>query len=94
MQSLTAEDLAGARRSTAAAGSDARTQQGSRGRRSRRRGVRRTDSGRSVKTLPEYSKEAGDEELVLVRYVLHPHSSLIPILALLTDQEAKRVHVG
>lgn len=37
-----------------------------RGRRARR-GVRRTDSGHSVRTLPVYSKEAGDEELVLVR---------------------------
>ncbi|WWC62521.1 uncharacterized protein I303_105117 [Kwoniella dejecticola CBS 10117] len=37
-------------------------------RRARRdRNVRRTESGRSVKTLPVYSKEAGDEELVLVR---------------------------
>ncbi|KAK6908239.1 hypothetical protein I203_102240 [Kwoniella mangroviensis CBS 8507] len=35
--------------------------------RERERNVRRTESGRSVKTLPVYSKEAGDEELVLVR---------------------------
>ncbi|WVW84621.1 hypothetical protein I302_106655 [Kwoniella bestiolae CBS 10118] len=35
--------------------------------RDRERNVRRTESGRSVKTLPVYSKEAGDEELVLVR---------------------------
>ena len=32
-----------------------------------RRWVRRTDSGHSVRTLPEYSLEAGDQELVLVR---------------------------
>ncbi|OCF54964.1 hypothetical protein L486_07620 [Kwoniella mangroviensis CBS 10435] len=37
--------------------------------RERERNVRRTESGRSVKTLPVYSKEAGDEELVLVRMV-------------------------
>lgn len=37
--------------------------------------MRRTESGRSVKTLPEYSKEAGDEELVLVRYVASTASS-------------------
>lgn len=66
MQSLTAEDLAGGRRNRAAT---AQAGTVTRGRRSRRRGVRRTESGRSVKTLPEYSKEAGDEELVLVRYV-------------------------
>ncbi|WVQ73080.1 hypothetical protein IAR50_002643 [Cryptococcus sp. DSM 104548] len=29
--------------------------------------LRRTESGRSIRTLPVYSKEAGDEELVLVR---------------------------
>ncbi|WVF69129.1 hypothetical protein IAT40_003903 [Kwoniella sp. CBS 6097] len=41
---------------------------GARDRRRRRdRNVRRTESGRSVRTLPVYSKEAGDEELVLVR---------------------------
>ncbi|ORY24289.1 hypothetical protein BCR39DRAFT_507514 [Naematelia encephala] len=35
-------------------------------RRSYRRNLRRTESGQSVKTLPEYRKEAGDQELVLV----------------------------
>ncbi|WWC88722.1 uncharacterized protein L201_003635 [Kwoniella dendrophila CBS 6074] len=35
--------------------------------RDRERNIRRTESGRSVKTLPVYSKDAGDEELVLVR---------------------------
>ena len=39
-------------------------------RRNRRvRGLRRTESGATIRTLPEYSKEAGDEEVVLVRYV-------------------------
>jgi len=80
--SLTAEDLAGTRRdgrtdnnataTTNAVGNG--TGNGRRGRRSRGRALRRTESGRSVKTLPEYSKEAGDEELVLVRYAI----SLIP----------------
>ncbi|GFZ45163.1 hypothetical protein JCM24511_02889 [Saitozyma sp. JCM 24511] len=37
------------------------------GRADRGRNVRRTESGRSVRTLPPYSKEAGDEEMVLVR---------------------------
>ncbi|WVR06385.1 hypothetical protein IAU60_003416 [Kwoniella sp. DSM 27419] len=62
-RNLTAEELSG------------RPSQGSRGqgerRRSRRsrleRNLRRTESGHSVRTLPAYSKEAGDEELVLVR---------------------------
>jgi len=57
-----APGTAGARQSFLGANSRAR------GRRTRR-GVRRTESGRSISTLPEYSKEAGDEELVLVRYV-------------------------
>ncbi|KAK8858610.1 hypothetical protein IAR55_002839 [Kwoniella newhampshirensis] len=44
------------------------TRAGGRTRRgSRRNHLRRTESGRSVRTLPVYSKEAGDEELVLVR---------------------------
>ena len=32
-----------------------------------RRAVRRTESGATVRTLPAYSKEAGDEEMILVR---------------------------
>jgi hypothetical protein len=77
--SLTAEDLAGTgssrnrnRNRTGNTTTDATTTTTTttgarRGRRSRGRALRRTESGRSVKTLPEYSKEAGDEELVLVR---------------------------
>jgi hypothetical protein len=38
--------------------------------------VRRTESGHSVKTLPEYSKEAGDEELVLVRWFIATRSMM------------------
>lgn len=33
------------------------------------RGLRRQESGATIRTLPEYSKEAGDEEVVLVRCV-------------------------
>ncbi|WVQ80662.1 hypothetical protein IAT38_002767 [Cryptococcus sp. DSM 104549] len=56
-----------------AAGRAAATAGGRGGRRGgarRARGdhLRRTESGRSVRTLPVYSKEAGDEELVLVRH--------------------------
>ncbi|RSH84887.1 uncharacterized protein EHS24_006425 [Apiotrichum porosum] len=54
--------------STAAAAGGAAT--GAGGRRTRRaRGdaPRRTESGRSVRTLPVYTKEAGDEETVLLR---------------------------
>jgi hypothetical protein len=73
--SLTAEDLAGTGRSRRSNGTSGTTTNGAgngngngrRQRRSRGRALRRTESGRSVKTLPEYSKEAGDEELVLVR---------------------------
>lgn len=73
--SLTAEDLAGTGRSRESNGTSGITMNvvgngngnGRRARRSRGRALRRTESGRSVKTLPEYSKEAGDEELVLVR---------------------------
>ena len=73
--SLTAEDLAGTGRSRRSNGTSGTTTNvvgngngnGRRQRRSRGRALRRTESGRSVKTLPEYSKEAGDEELVLVR---------------------------
>jgi hypothetical protein len=75
--SLTAEDLAGTGRSRRSNGTSGTTTNGTgngndngngrRQRRSRGRALRRTESGRSVKTLPEYSKEAGDEELVLVR---------------------------
>jgi hypothetical protein len=72
--SLTAEDLAGTGRSGRSNGTSGTTTNaaggngnGRRARRSRGRALRRTESGRSVKTLPEYSKEAGDEELVLVR---------------------------
>jgi len=80
--SITAEDLAGTRRNgrtdnSATADTNVvgnGNGNGRRGRRSRGRALRRTESGRSVKTLPEYSKEAGDEELVLVRYAI----SLIP----------------
>lgn len=62
--SLTAEELAGTSGRNSSNGTNARR---GRGRRPRGRALRRTESGRSVKTLPEYSKEAGDEELVLVR---------------------------
>jgi hypothetical protein len=74
--SLTAEDLAGTGRRSGRSGNAPATTtnvvgngngNGRRARRSRGRALRRTESGRSVKTLPEYSKEAGDEELVLVR---------------------------
>lgn len=30
-------------------------------------GLGRSESGRSIRTLPEYTKEAGDEERVLLR---------------------------
>lgn len=54
------------------AGATTNTNTGSAARRNRgrrSRGLRRTESGRSIRTLPEYSKEARDEEVVLVRYV-------------------------
>lgn len=51
--------------------------------------MRRTESGRSVKTLPEYSKEAGDEELVLVRYVIRDTPLNTYARASLTYQEKK-----
>ena len=41
------------------------------------RGLRRTESGATIRTLPEYSKEAGDEEVVLVRYVYLFRRSLL-----------------
>lgn len=38
-------------------------------------GLGRSESGRSIRTLPEYTKEAGDEERVLLRCVFtNPHS--------------------
>lgn len=69
---LTAEDLAGTgirdgRSDVDSTSNVVGTGNGRRARRSRGRALRRTESGRSVKTLPEYSKEAGAEELVLVR---------------------------
>ncbi|KAI9632064.1 uncharacterized protein MKK02DRAFT_41709 [Dioszegia hungarica] len=64
---LSAEQLAGtAPARTTGNGGTGTTATAVRGRRARR-GVRRTDSGQSIRTLPAYSKEAGDEELVLVR---------------------------
>ncbi|WWD18510.1 hypothetical protein CI109_102962 [Kwoniella shandongensis] len=80
-RTLTAEQLATGTNLTSSsgdntAGGTARTGTGTgaragSARRSRRsvrgRNLRRTESGRSVRTLPVYSKEAGDEELVLVR---------------------------
>ncbi|WVQ96633.1 hypothetical protein IAU59_003738 [Kwoniella sp. CBS 9459] len=73
--SLTAEQLSGHTTPNRSVGNvtgshdgNAASNAGARDRRRRReRNVRRTESGRSVRTLPVYSKEAGDEELVLVR---------------------------
>ncbi|TYJ51429.1 hypothetical protein B9479_008000 [Cryptococcus floricola] len=76
---LTADELSGSPSRTnvdnnAAGGADAgngnRNRRGANGRPRRTRNgeyLRRTESGRSIRTLPVYSKEAGDEELVLVR---------------------------
>ncbi|OCF43543.1 hypothetical protein I317_02560 [Kwoniella heveanensis CBS 569] len=69
-RALTAEQLSGHTTPTPAANSSNAGDDNARARerRTRReRNVRRTESGRSVRTLPVYSKEAGDEELVLVR---------------------------
>lgn len=38
-----------------------------RARRGRRTPPRRTESGRSIRTLPVYTSEAGDEEIVLLQ---------------------------
>ncbi|WRT67826.1 uncharacterized protein IL334_004800 [Kwoniella shivajii] len=57
-------------------------------RRERDRNIRRTESGRSVKTLPVYSKDAGDEELVLVRQ--RSESSFSSNQGSITDSESEQ----
>lgn len=70
---LSAEELATASLDGSATRLTGTSAEAEPGRQGRRRGLNlggglgRSESGRSIRTLPEYTKEAGDEERVLLR---------------------------